>query len=69
MLYASVDKEYEDELFEFVHSQKRDDLIKPQIHHRSLATFVKECMENGVETPEFIKTYYKPTGRFYKGES
>lgn len=64
-LYASVDKENEQDLFSFLNSQGRADLIKPAVHHRSLATFVKESMENGVQIPQFIKTYYKPTGRFY----
>lgn len=64
-LYASVDKENEQDLFMFVNSQNRADLIKPSIHHRSLATFIKESMENGVTIPQFIKTYYKPKGRFY----
>lgn len=64
-LYASVDKENEKDLFSFLNSQGREDLIKPSVHHRSLATFIKESIDNGVEIPQFIKTYYKPTGRFY----
>lgn len=67
-LYASCLKENEEMLFDFVKSQDRTDLIKPQIHHRSLASFVKELKEEGKEIPEFIKVYYKLSGIYYKGE-
>lgn len=69
-LYASCEKEKEEELFAFVRSKDRADLIKPSVHHRSLASFVNEVLESGETIPDFIKTYYKPTGRFYsdKGE-
>lgn len=67
-LYASCLKENEEALFEFVKSQDRTDLIKPQIHHRSLASFVKELKEDGKEVPDFINVYYKLSGTYYKGE-
>ena len=64
-LYASIDKEYEEELFKLLQTNERGDLIKPTVHHRSLATFIKEYIEEGKEVPSFVKLYYKPTGRLY----
>lgn len=64
-MYCSVLKDDEDKLFGFLKENGREDLIKPSVHHRSLASFVKELLEDGKEKPEFIKSFYKLTGRFY----
>jgi hypothetical protein len=32
---------------------------------QTLSSFTKECIEGGVEVPEFISYYLKPTIRLY----
>lgn len=58
-LYASCDKEHELELFEFLKSEGRADLIKTAVNSQSLSSFVGERLENGKSVPEFIKQFFK----------
>jgi hypothetical protein len=64
-LYASCRQENMDRLFDFLKEQQREDLIKTTVMPQSLSGFTKECIEGGVEVPEFINYYLKPTVRLY----
>ena len=64
-LYASCRQENMDLLFDFLKDQQREDLIKTTVMPQSLSSFTKECIEAGIEVPEFITYYLKPTVRLY----
>ena len=64
-LYASCRQEDMDTLFDFLKTQDREDLIKTTVMSQTLSSFTKECIEEGVEIPEFINYYLKPTIRLY----
>ena len=58
-LYASCKVENMDSLFGYLEKESRTDLIKTSVNARSLSTFVKEQVLDGVEIPEFINIWYK----------
>ena len=58
-LYASCKNENQDDLFKFLEEQGREDLIKTAVPAPSLSSFVKECIEEGIEFPKFINYYLK----------
>ena len=64
-LYASCGQEDMEKLFSFLKEKRREDLIKASVMPQSLSNFTKECIENGIEVPEFIKYYLKPSIRLY----
>lgn len=64
-LYANYLKENEDQVFEYLRTIDRADLIKETVNTRSLSSFVKESLEKGVPLPEIITYYLKPSLRFY----
>ena len=64
-LYASCRQENMDNLFKFLEQHNREDLIKTTVMSQTLSSFTKECIEEGVEIPEFINYYLKPTIRLY----
>lgn len=63
-VYASFNKEFETEMFEFLRSEGRQDLIKPSIHPKSLSAFVSEKLEKNESLPEFVTHYNAQTLRF-----
>ncbi len=65
-LYANCRQENMDELFEFLQAQNREDLIKTTVMPQSLSSFTSECIEQGIEIPEFITYYLKPSIRLYQ---
>ena len=69
-IIASVNKDHEEELHKFLYEIGREDIIRPSIPWRSLATLVKELREEGQEVPEYINVYEKPKLKmfFKKGE-
>jgi len=64
-LYASCRQENMERLLSFLNEQKREDLIKTTVMPQSLSSFTSECIEQGVELPEFISYYLKPSIRLY----
>ncbi len=64
-LYASCRQEDMDRLFDFLKEQDREDLIKTTVMPQSLSSFTKERIEEGLEVPEFINYYLKPSIRLY----
>jgi len=64
-LYANCRQEDMDRLFSFLKEKQREDLIKTTVMPQSLSNFTKECIENGIEVPEFIKYYLKSSIRLY----
>lgn len=65
-LYASCTQENLDTLFKFLRDKGRDDLIKTIVQPQSLSSFIKECIEDGVELPECVSYYLKPSIRLYE---
>ena len=64
-LFASCNKEHQEELFAFLKKLEREDLIKPTVAAPSLSSFVSECVKDGIQIPEFISIYYKQSIGFY----
>ena len=64
-LYASCKEENMQVLFNFLKELNREDLIKTTVLSQSLSSFTSECIENGVDIPECINYYLKPSLRFY----
>lgn len=64
-LYANCRQENMELLFEFLKERQREDLIKTTVLPQSLSSFTSECIENGMEIPEFISYYLKPSIRLY----
>ena len=64
-VYASYQKEQEQEVFRYLCSIGRDDIIKPTVHGSSLSALVREFLEEGKEVPRFINYYMKPAARLY----
>ena len=65
-LYASINKENQDEFFIYIQNLGREDLIKKSIHPMTLNSFVKELMENDIEVPEFISCHFKNVLKLYQ---
>lgn len=58
--------ENEDVLFDYLKQIGRNDLIKPTVHHKTLSSFVKEMLDAGMEIPDFIEYWFKPSTRLTK---
>ena len=56
----------EDALFNYLKQIGRDDLMKMTVHHKTLSSFVKELLDAGMEIPEFIEYWFKPSTRLTK---
>lgn len=64
-LYASCRQENMERLLAFLNEQKREDLIKTTVMPQSLSSFASECIEHGIELPDCITYYLKPSLRLY----
>jgi len=64
-LYASCKEDNLPGLFDFLKKQGREDLIKTTVLPQTLSSFTSECIESGVEVPECISYYLKPSVRLY----
>lgn len=64
-VYASFVQENKDNVFQFLRSRKRGDLIQKNVNARSLSAFVKELIEQHRKVPSFINYYLKTSARFY----
>lgn len=64
-LYARFDKENEEQVFEFLKQEGREDLVKNTVNTQSLSGYIGERLEVGNGVPDFIKYYLKPSVRFY----
>ncbi len=65
-LYANCRQENMDRLLSFLREQRREDLIKTTVMPQSLSSFISECIEQGVEFPECVTYYLKPSIRLYQ---
>jgi len=65
-LYASCTEDNLEKLFSFLRQEGRDDLIKTIVAPQSLSSFTRECIENGIEVPECINYYLKPSIMLYE---
>jgi len=64
-LHSSVLVEKRDELFTYLRSIGRGDLIKEQVHPGTLSTFIGECFDKGILLPKFIGYYWGNKAQFY----
>jgi len=64
-LYANCKEENMQALFDFLKDQGREELIKTTVLPQSLSSFTSECIENGVDIPECVNYYLKPSLRLY----
>ena len=64
-LYASCKEENTERLFDFLREKAREDLIKTTVMPQTLSSFVKECIETGIEIPDYVSYYLKPSIRLY----
>lgn len=56
----------EEKLFGYLRQIGRDDLMKMTVHHKTLSSFVKELLDAGMDIPEFIEYWFKPSTRLTK---
>ena len=54
---ANVRVDDKEKLFLFLNDKGREDLLKTDVHHASLSTFVNELLELNQEVPEFINYF------------
>jgi predicted nucleic acid-binding Zn-ribbon protein len=61
-LYVSIDKEKKDEAFRWISEDcGRSDMIKPQIHNKTLSSFIGEMLKKGEQIPqELFKWFFRP---------
>lgn len=64
-LYASCKEENTERLFDFLRGKAREDLIKTTVMPQTLSNFVKECIETGIEIPDYVSYYLKTSIRLY----
>ena len=64
-LYASCKEENMERLFDFLREKAREDLIKTTVMPQTLSSFVKECIETGIEIPDYVSYYLKTSIRLY----
>lgn len=57
LLRASVNKDNKPELFEWLRETGQGGMIKEEVHHGTLSSFIKELKKEKKNFPSFIKTY------------
>ena len=58
-LYVSVDKEKKEEAFRWVEEDcGRADMIKPQIHNRTLSSFISQRLKDGENIPQHLFIWF-----------
>lgn len=57
-----------DQLCDYLQDIGRDDLIKRNVHHKSLCKFAEEQLEMDEDIPEFINTTLIPDIRLYSAK-
>ena len=65
-LYASCNVGDNEALFKHLIDVDQADMIKESVHPGTLSTYVKECIEQGNDFPEFVNYYFKTSLRLYK---
>ena len=68
-VYASFLQENKVDLFKFLRSRKRQDLIQETVNTRSLSSYVKELLDSAKEVPNCINYYLKVSARLYADKS
>jgi len=65
-LYANIKKEFKENLFSFLADIGREDIIKRDIHPSTLNVFIGECINSGIEFPDYVTYYLKPKIKLYR---
>lgn len=61
-LYVSIDKDKKEEAFRWIEEDMgRGDMIKPNIHNKTLSSFISDMLKKGEKVPqEMFKYFFKP---------
>ena len=62
---AYIFEDKKEEFFEYLHSVGRQDLIKTNVHHTSLAVFIGQQLKAGQEAPPGVGYIFKQKLRAY----
>lgn len=65
-LHASVNKEDRPKLIEYLKNLGKSDLVIETIPNKSLNEFVKECLTEGFELPDYINHYFERVVKLYQ---
>lgn len=55
-LRARVNKGDKPELFDWLRERGDEWVITPDVHHARLSSYIKDCQEDGVKLPDYVKT-------------
>jgi len=61
LIYAELDKEYEEAVFDFVRQAGEPEIIKLSIHPSTLSSFVDRCIEKGLALPGGLSYRFEPS--------
>jgi len=65
-LHASCNKESRDTLVNYLRSNGYAEMVIETVGNKSLNTFVKECIEKGMEIPEYVNHYFERVVKLYE---
>jgi len=60
-LFASVKIQDKPRFFEWLRNHQMGDIIKEDVHPKTLTAFVKEQIEHGNELPDYVSTFTRDT--------
>ena len=60
-LFANVKIEDKPKFFDWLRKHQMGDIIKEDVHPKTLTAFVKEQIEHGNELPDYVKTFTRDT--------
>jgi len=63
LVRAEIDKNREEEVFDFVRKVGEPEIIKLSIHPQSLYGFVGRCIDSGLALPDSITSWFEPSIR------
>lgn len=67
--FATVKKEEEQQLFDWLTNAGMGDIIKPTVHYNTLSSIISQQIEDGLPVPKFVNVYQKPKMKLIKQRS
>jgi hypothetical protein len=64
---ASVLKENEPVFFQWLKDNGHGDIVKETVHHRTLSSWAKEVLEQGLPVPEIVQVFHQTKAVLRKG--
>src|SRR3990167_6102194 len=65
-LHASCNKENREQLVLYLRGMGHGDMVIETVGNKSLNMVVKECIDNGLEIPEYINHYFERVVKLYE---